>query len=134
MTGKNYLDNLGEYDVIMKSPGIPFVGVDTQEYISKVKSQLELLLEFFNIRTIGVTGTKGKSTTSSLIYTMLKDQNVDTMLLGNIGTPVFDYIDSIKENMTIVLEMSSHQLEFVNYSPKYAITFLPNLIAPLLPG
>ena len=120
-TGENYLDNLGEYDVIMKSPGIPFVGVDTKEYISKVKSQLELLLEFFNIRTIGVTGTKGKSTTSSLIYTMLKDQNVDTMLLGNIGTPVFDYIDSIKENMTIVLEMSSHQLEYMEKSPNISI-------------
>ena len=121
ITGENYLDNLNFYDVIMKSPGIPFVGVDTQEYISKVKSQLELLLEFFNIRTIGVTGTKGKSTTSSLIYTMLKDQNVDTMLLGNIGTPVFDHIDSINENMTIVLEMSSHQLEYMEKSPNISI-------------
>lgn len=120
-TGINYLDNLSAYDVIMKSPGIPFVGVDTKEYIYKVKSQLELLLEFFNIRTIGVTGTKGKSTTSSLIYTMLKDQNVDTMLLGNIGTPVFDHIDSIKENMTIVLEMSSHQLEYMEKSPNISI-------------
>lgn len=120
-SGENYLDNLEEYDVIMKSPGIPFVGVDTQKYITKVKSQLELLLETFDIRTIGITGTKGKSTTSSLIYKMLKDQNVDTMLLGNIGTPVFDYIDSIKENMTIVLEMSSHQLEYMEKSPNISI-------------
>ena len=120
-TGPNYLENLSRYDVIMKSPGIPFVGIDTDQYIDKVKSQLELLLELFDVRTIGITGTKGKSTTSTLIYEVLKNQNIDTMLLGNIGTPVFDYIDSIKENMTLVLEMSSHQLEYMEKSPNISI-------------
>ncbi len=121
ISGKRYLENLNNYDVIMKSPGISFVGIDTTEYISKIKSQLELLLEYFNMFTIGITGTKGKSTTSSLIYKMLKDQNVKCMLLGNIGIPVFDYIDTIDENMTLVLEMSSHQLEYMEQSPNIAI-------------
>ena len=119
ISGEKYLDNLDNYDIIMKSPGISFVGVNVDK--NKIKSQLELLLEFFNIYTIGITGTKGKSTTSSLIYKVLKDQNVDTMLLGNIGVPVFDFIDDIKEDTKLVLEMSSHQLEFMKNSPNIAI-------------
>ncbi len=119
--GEVYLKNLEEYDLIIKTPGISFVGIDTSKYIYKIKSQLELLLEFFNVFTIGVTGTKGKSTTSSLIYTILKEQNIKTMLLGNIGTPAFDYIDKIDEETVLVLEMSSHQLEYMNLCPNIAI-------------
>ena len=121
ISGENYLKNLEEYDVIIKAPGISFAEVDTERFYSKIKSQLELLLEFFNVYTIGITGSKGKSTTSTLIYEILKKQGVDCMLLGNIGTPVFDYIDEIKENMTLVLEMSSHQLEYMELSPNIAI-------------
>ena len=119
--GEVYLKNLEEYDLIIKTPGISFVGIDTSKYIHKIKSQLELLLEFFNVFTIGVTGTKGKSTTSSLIYTILKEQNIKTMLLGNIGTPAFDYIDKIDEETVLLLEMSSHQLEYMNLCPNIAI-------------
>ena len=121
ISGKSYLENLNDYDVIIKSPGISFLGIDTTEYVHKIKSQLELLLEFFNVFTIGITGTKGKSTTSSLIYKTLKDQNVKCMLLGNIGLPVFDYIDTIEEDMILVLEMSSHQLEYMELSPNIAV-------------
>ena len=121
INGKAYLKNLEEYDLIIKTPGISFVGIDTSKYIHKIKSQLELLLEFFNVFTIGVTGTKGKSTTSSLIYTILKEQNVKTMLLGNIGTPAFDYIDKIDKETVLVLEMSSHQLEYMDLCPNIAI-------------
>ena len=119
--GKKYLENLNEYDIIMKSPGISFVGIDISSYKNKIKSQLELLLEFSNVYTIGITGTKGKSTTSSLIYTVLKEQGINTLLLGNIGNPVFDYIDEINSNSTLVLEMSSHQLEYMKCSPNIAI-------------
>ena len=72
--GEEYLDHLEEYDVIIKAPGISFAGMDIEEYANKITSQLELLLEFFNVFTIGVTGTKGKSTTSSLIYQILQEQ------------------------------------------------------------
>lgn len=119
--GENYLKGLENYDIIMKSPGISFVGIDTTEFINKIKSQLELLLEFFDLQTIGITGTKGKSTTSSLIYEVLKRQSIECMLLGNIGVPVFDYIDIIKKGITLVLEMSSHQLEYMNLSPNISI-------------
>ena len=121
VSGEKYLNNLNDYDIIMKSPGISFAYMDTKEYIHKIKSQLELLLEFFDNYTIGVTGTKGKSTTSSLIYKVLNDQNKKCLLLGNIGVPVFDYIDSLDEEDIIVLEMSSHQLEYMEKSPNIAV-------------
>lgn len=119
--GEEYLENLKDYDIIMKSPGISFVNLDTSEFFEKIKSQLELLLEYCNNTTIGITGTKGKSTTSSLIYKILEEQGVKSILLGNIGVPVFDYIDQIDEDEIIVLEMSSHQLEYMKKSPNIAI-------------
>ena len=119
--GDKYLEDLENYDIIIKSPGISLKEIDTTKFIHKIKSQLELLLEYFNNFTIGITGTKGKSTTSSLIYTILKQQNLKTILLGNIGVPIFDYIDKIDEDTIIVLEMSSHQLEYANLSPNIAI-------------
>lgn len=121
IAGENYLSNLEDYDLIMKAPGISFANIDTSKFHSKIKSQLELLLEFFDIFTIGVTGTKGKSTTSSLIYEILEKQGKECLFLGNIGNPAFDYIDKIKEGMLVVLEMSSHQLEYMDISPNIAV-------------
>lgn len=120
----HYLDHLVDYDIIMKTPGISFASLGISAFRDKITSQLELLLEFSreqNIETIGITGTKGKSTTSSLIYQILQDQNVDSALLGNIGTPVFDHLSELKSGMKVVLEMSSHQLEFMRRSPHLAL-------------
>lgn len=116
-----FYENLNTYDLILKSPGISFKDIDTSSFINNIKSQLELLLEFVDIKTIGISGTKGKSTTSSLIYECLKDQNLDCVLLGNIGVPVFDYIDKLNPNVVMVLEMSSHQLQYMNKSPNISI-------------
>lgn len=121
ISGEMYLEGLENYDVIMKSPGISFAGIDTSKYVHKIKSQLELLLEFFDVTTIGITGTKGKSTTTTLIYNMLQEQGVRSLLLGNIGVPVFDFIEEIKKDDVVVLEMSSHQLEYMQLSPNIAI-------------
>ncbi len=120
ISGENYLENLEKYDLIIKAPGISFAGIDIEKYKEKITSQLELLLEFFKVCTIGITGTKGKSTTSSLIYNVLKDQDKKCMLLGNIGFPVLDYAEQIEEDMLLVLEMSSHQLEYMKKSPNIA--------------
>ena len=121
ISGEKYLENLNNYDIIMKTPGISFVGLDITEFVHKIKSQLELVLEFFDNFTIGITGTKGKSTTSSLIYKVLKDQNVKTILLGNIGVPVLDFVDDIEKDVVMVLEMSSHQLEYMEFSPNISV-------------
>lgn len=122
IAGAHYLDHLADYDIIVKTPGISFANIDISAFRDKITSQLELLLEFADdCETIGITGTKGKSTTSSLIYQILQDQKIDSILLGNIGTPVFDHLSELKPGMKVVLEMSSHQLEFMRRSPRIAL-------------
>lgn len=119
--GDKYLSNLDKYDIIIKSPGISFKDMDISNIKNKITSQLELLLEVDKENVIGVTGTKGKSTTSSLIYQVLKDQNYKTYLIGNIGNPIFDEIENYDNDTKLVVEMSSHQLEFINVSPHIGI-------------
>ena len=121
LSGTNYLDGLDNYDLIIKTPGISLKNIDLTNIENKITSQLELLLEVNRKNIIGITGTKGKSTTSSLVYEMLKDQGKDVILAGNIGIPVLDEIENYKENTTIVIEMSSHQLEFIRTSPHIAL-------------
>ena len=119
--GDDYLNNLDKYDLIIKTPGISLKDIDISKFKDKITSQLELLLEVDRDNIIGVTGTKGKSTTSSLIYNVLKDQGKDVYLLGNIGTPVLSEIDNYKSDTILVIEMSSHQLEFIKTSPHIAV-------------
>ncbi len=121
ITGEDYLNNLEKYDLIIKSPGISLKDIDISTFETKISSQVELLLEVYRDNCIGITGTKGKSTTSSLIYQILKDQGKDAYLVGNIGAPVFDNIENYSNETTIVIELSSHQLEFLNVSPHIGI-------------
>lgn len=116
--GENYLNGIEEYDLILKAPGISLKDVDISKYQDKITSQLELFLEFFDICSIGITGTKGKSTTSSLMYKILIDQKKDAYLLGNIGEPIFNDIESLSKNSIVVIELSSHALEYVKHSTK----------------
>lgn len=119
--GEDYFRDIDYFDIVLKTPGISLKDFDISKFENKITSQLELLLEFVPCYTIGVTGTKGKSTTSSLIYQMIKDQGKDAMLLGNIGEPIFNDIDDMKKDTILVLELSSHALEFVKKSPNIAI-------------
>lgn len=82
---------------------------------------MQLFLEYIDCFTIGITGTKGKSTTSSLVAKILEDQKIDSILLGNIGIPIFDYIDKISKDKIVILELSSHQLEYITKSTNIAI-------------
>ena len=120
VTGDNYLDNLDIYDLIIKSPGISLKDIDYSKFVNKITSQLELLLEVDKENIIGITGTKGKSTTTSLMYEVLKAQRDNVYLLGNIGVPVLSEIDKYNKDTILVIEMSSHQLEFVRNSPHIA--------------
>jgi len=122
MLGDDYLNNINNYDLILKSPGISFKNINIESFENKITSQLELLLEYVNVFTIGITGTKGKSTTSSLIRDIIKDQKEEEVfLLGNIGEPIFNNIDSLKEGSIVVLEISSHSLEYIRKSTNIAI-------------
>lgn len=119
--GDSYLDNLDRYDLIIKTPGISFKDIDTTNIKDKLTSQLELILEVFKNNTIGITGTKGKSTTSTLLYNIIKNQGKDAYLLGNIGNPMLDDVEKFNENTYLVIEMSAHQLEFTKVSPHIGI-------------
>ncbi len=119
--GDDYLNNLDKYDIIIKSPGISLKDIDITSIKDKLSSELELLLEYSKSTIIGITGSKGKSTTTSLIYEMLKANGLDTYLLGNIGIPIFDYLDSFNENSYLVIEMAALQLEYVCHSPHIGV-------------
>ncbi len=117
--GENYLKNLDNYDLILKSPGIPVKNI--KSIIGKVDSQTSIFLKHFHNITIGITGTKGKSTTCSLLYNILKTNKDQVVLAGNIGIPPFDAIEKIKQNTNIIFELSSHQLELINKSPYFSV-------------
>lgn len=120
-SGENYLDCIGEYDIVMKTPGIALFDTVSPEIKEKITSQTDLFLRFCNNKIIGITGTKGKSTTSSLIYHILKNCGFKAHLVGNIGIPPLAKIDEFDEDSVIVCEMSCHQLEYVKASPDIAV-------------
>ncbi len=120
-SGKNYLNGIENYDLIIKSPGVQLDLNHKKLFGSKLSSLTALFMQFFHKQCIGITGTKGKSTTSSLIYHILHDAGRDSILAGNIGKPIFDCIELVAKNSIVVYELSAHQLELCRHSPHIAI-------------
>lgn len=120
-SGENYLDAISEYDIVMKTPGIALLDKLSEKDKVKITGQTDLLLRFCENRIIGVTGTKGKSTTSSLIHHILENCRKSSVLIGNIGIPPLTITDRIEKDTMIVCEMSCHQLEYVQASPDIAV-------------
>ncbi len=115
-------------DLIIKNPAIkpgnPYIEYAMQKG-KEVKMDMDIFLQSVSHQQIiGVTGTKGKSTTSSLIYELLKNIGKDVVFAGNIGTSVLEIIPYIKDDTLVVLEISSFQLESFDrkkVSPKWAV-------------
>ena len=120
-TGPEYLKNAEFYDLIIKSPGIQQDTFPSKIPTEKITSQTDLFIKHLKNQIIGITGTKGKSTTSNLIYHLLKTAGKDVFLIGNIGIPPFDVLKNISDETLIVFELSSHQLAHVTHSPAIAI-------------
>ena len=121
--GSDYLKHLSDYQIIIKSPGISGIKREILEVQKKgveITSQTKIFFDVCRGVIIGVTGTKGKTTTCSLIYEMLKKANLAVDLVGNIGNPVLDSLVNDSKAKYYVFELSSHQLFDLEKSPHFA--------------
>ena len=119
-TGPDYQKCMDDYDVVFKSPGIVLERPEN-EYRCSILSQTEVFFQCFRDQIIGITGTKGKSTVTTLLYHLLKQAGMDALLVGNIGIPALDHMDEVKPDTRIVFELSCHQLEYMTVSPHIGI-------------
>lgn len=120
ITGETYQDSLSDFDIVFKSPGIVLKD-DIASLECDITSETQIFFTVFRSQITGITGTKGKSTVSSLIYHILKESGHDCLFAGNIGIPVFDIAESVNDNTQIVCELSCHQLEYMTVSPHIAV-------------
>jgi UDP-N-acetylmuramoylalanine--D-glutamate ligase len=129
ITGPDYLNHVQNFHVIFRSPGVPFMRPEIQRAIknNRVCSSATALF-FEELRSmkkrpiiVGVTGTKGKGTTSTLIYECLKQSKVNVVLAGNMGKPMLDHLAAAKKAKVVILELSSFQLQDLKYSPDIAV-------------
>ena len=127
--GEGWLENLGKFDVIIKTPGIP-PNAELAKHAAKTTSAVQIFLDTIDgsgAVVVGVTGSKGKSTTSSLLAAMLKEAGKDVHLVGNIGDPSIAHIGDAKKGTIFVHELSSYMLMDMQRSPHVAVitSFFP---------
>ncbi|MDR2753306.1 MAG: UDP-N-acetylmuramoyl-L-alanine--D-glutamate ligase [Oscillospiraceae bacterium] len=119
LCGPDYLEVVHRCDILLKSPGVPLKDVPLPPGL-KITCQTDLFLRFAACVKAGVTGSKGKTTTSTLIFDMLRASGIPARLVGNVGVPVLDCFDDIAGQVAVI-ELSSHQLEFTQASPHVAV-------------
>jgi UDP-N-acetylmuramoylalanine--D-glutamate ligase len=122
--GPSYLECLGDYDVIIKAPGI----TPAKEEVRRARdegraltSHTEIFFALCDRTIVGVTGTKGKSTTSALIHAILERGGRESYLVGNFGEPPLPLLASSSKDAIFVCELSSYQLEGLDRSPPIAV-------------
>lgn len=121
--GEGYLDNLTD-DLIFKTPGMRYDKPElaaARERGAVVTSEMEVFFELCPSHIIAVTGSDGKTTTTSLIHKMLSDEGYKTWLGGNIGNPLLSEVDLMESSDYVVLELSSFQLHTMRKSPEIAV-------------
>ena len=122
--GKNCLEKLKGFSIIFRSPSCLPTKPELQEEARKgaiVTTEVEMLMEMCPCKIIGVTGSDGKTTTTSMINAILQKAGFNTFLGGNIGTPLFTKLPEIKPDDIVVLELSSFQLMNMQISPDIAV-------------
>ena len=115
--GENYLDNLTGFDVVFKTPSMR-IDCDALLRVKKegayITSEMEEFVRYCKGKIFGITGSDGKTTTTTIISKLLIEQGYKTWVGGNIGNPLFSNIEEIKEDDKVVLELSSFQLMTMN--------------------
>ena len=122
--GKNSLEKLNNFDLIFRSPSCLPTKPELEKEAQRgaiVTTEIELLMKMCPAKIIGVTGSDGKTTTTSLINAILKDAGYNTYLGGNIGTPLFTKLEEMKPEDVVVLELSSFQLMGMEVSPHISV-------------
>ncbi len=138
--GKNYLKGLEKFDMVVRSPGIPYLSKEIQKAKKahrlrsgqagvKITSTTKLFFENAKGILVGITGTKGKGTTATLLYKILKNSHLASRtpsgrnihLIGNMGIPMLDELPKLKENSISIIELSSFQLQDLDVSPHIAV-------------
>lgn len=123
-TGEHYLDAIGNFETVIRTPSLPAHSSVLEKYAQQgghVTTQTNLFFAHCKGSVIGITGTKGKSTTTSIIYEILKNVHADVRLVGNIGVASLDQLEGATPETYFVMELSSHQLEDCRYSPHVAV-------------
>jgi UDP-N-acetylmuramoylalanine--D-glutamate ligase len=123
--GSSFNQKLDDFDYLFRSPGWPLNCpgiVKAKNAGTIVSSPMNIFFQLVKSNNIiGITGSKGKGTTATLIAHILKTNGNKVFLGGNIGVAPFDFIDKIKKNDFVVLELSSFQLEDLEIGPRYAV-------------
>ncbi|WP_138207740.1 UDP-N-acetylmuramoyl-L-alanine--D-glutamate ligase [Haloimpatiens lingqiaonensis] len=122
--GEGYLDKLTGFQVVFKTPSMRFdnpVLVRAKEEGVYITSEMEEFIKYCPAKIFGVTGSDGKTTTTTLIYNILKEEGYKAWVGGNIGTPLFAEIENINKEDKVVLELSSFQLMKMEYSGNVAV-------------
>lgn len=122
--GKNCLENLKGFDVIFRSPSCLPTKFELQQEENRgaiVTTEIEMLMKMCPCKIIGVTGSDGKTTTTSLIHAILQKAGYHVFLGGNIGTPLFTKLSEITPQDIVILELSSFQLMGMEISPDIAV-------------
>lgn len=122
--GKNYLEGLQNQDLIMRTPGFEYYTKELQTELKKgteISSEMELFFKLCPCKIYAVTGSDGKTTTTSLIAKMLEESGKTVYLGGNIGRALLPIVDKVKEDDVAVVELSSFQLISMKQSPDVAV-------------
>lgn len=121
---KIFKNGLNNFEIIFRSPSFrclsPMI-VEAQEKGAIISSATKLFFNLCSGKIIGVTGTKGKGTTSTLIYEILKNAGKKVFLAGNVGLPMLSFLPKIDKDTWIILELSSFQLQDLDKSPHIAV-------------
>jgi len=116
------LDVLSGLDIIIPSPGVPpsnFLLSEAAKRKIPILSEIELAYRFLRTPMIAITGTNGKTTTTTLIGMLLSQEGMNTFVGGNIGNPLISYIDGKQDDDYVVVEVSSFQLQWIQHFHPY---------------
>ncbi len=132
-SGLDYLNKVLNFDIVFKTPG--FIGKLKTKKNAIITTPVSLFFDLCPAKIIAITGTKGKGTAASLIFEILKTAGENVWLAGNIGTAPFDFIDKLKPDHFVVLELSSFQLIDFKKRPRIAVVtnLFPEHLAPADP-